>query len=149
MFLRDRYIIIFSIVVGLIGAGVAGLWGVVLEMGLGGLAQFYLALIFGFLSCFSISVWYCRFMQGKRWRWGILFGPLFGGFAGAIAGALTGMAEVLDAVGRRGFEMGNLGFAAVCGATIGAFSGLIFGLLLAIVLGPILASTVAETDYLG
>jgi hypothetical protein len=149
MVLGKRAIIIVSLIVGLIGVAAMFLWDALLS-DIGGLPHFPLALVFGFLSCFFICVWYSRFMQGKNWWWGILFGPLFGGLAGAIAGALTNMAVSFDAFSRLNFNVIHFvdvaAGTAVVGGAAGACSGLIIGLFLAISLGPILAR-ITGTGY--
>ena len=120
---------IASLIVGGVGAFIAGLYGFTLWQNpqlSGKFISFLAAIITGFLSCFLISKLYLRFMRDKSWQRGILFGPLFAGLAGAISRAITGMTAFSDTL-LLGAVGGMLWVGIPTGVAVGLISSLIFG----------------------
>jgi hypothetical protein len=137
-------IILASIVVGLLGAVIGGLWGNhwANQPEASGIEVFLPAgIISGFLSCFFVSMWYLKFMQYRSWQQGILFGPLFAALAGATSAVITGISVGIEV----GYIMTGVGIGLtfilyICsfGLLIGSFSGAAVGLILSIIFGPFL-----------
>ncbi len=132
-----------SLVVGALGAGVAGFLGNItatLTDGPQSLVERMASVtmpvgaVTGFVSCYVVSYYYLRFIASRGWLSGLSFGPLFGALTGALSGCITGAVRSFVEMGR--FDTANFAFSGVFGAVVGGVLGLVVGFVLSITLGP-------------